>query len=286
MKISSTIILTLIQFLAFGQPNEWDIESIKKNKVKEVRIVFDVPKTNPEHPFMLWRQASFDRQGRVSESNCKHCLYQSHRPEGSFADLIQKYTYDNGRLVKIEEIGFDKSVVSIAYDTLRNRILETIVDDKGQRTSLEIKYLNESGRKILSWKIEFGGAYEFDDSVAQVFFDKTEWQYNKKESFTQIYNSDELVNMGSQIRKSDFLVLQTSFDIQEIEIIIKKTDLSFLKPWSRVRTEKNKDKIFEHNVERKTGTTYFLGKNGLIEKEEKPIADKLKTFIYQYSYYN
>lgn len=286
MKISSAIILTLIQFLALGQPNEWDIESIKRNKVKEVRIVVEVPKTNPAHPLMLWRQASFDTQGRLLESNCKHCLYQSHRPEGSIADLIRKYTYDNGRLAKIDEKGFEQSVVSIAYDTLKSRVLETTVDDKGQRTSLEIRYLDEKGRNLLAWKIEFGVGYEFDDSIAQVFFDKTEWQYHKQEFFTQTYNSDELVNMGSHISKNDFAIFQTSFDIDEIETIIKRTDLSFLKPWRRVRTQKNKDKIFQHNVDSKTGTTYFLGHTGLIEKEEKLIGDKLKTFIYQYSYYN
>lgn len=285
MKFLPTIIYIFIHFVVYGQPSEWDIESLKAKKVREVRIIIEVPKTNPEHPFMLWWQGSFGKDGKIIESNCKTCIGRTHHQVNS-TDLIKKYSYHQGRLAKIDKLGFEESVISYTYDTIKARILETTADKHGQRTSVAIEYLDKMGRRIQLWQIEFDRAYEFGDSVAQVFFDKTEWEYHNQESFTQTYNSDELVNMGSNISKSDFSIFQTSFDIDEIESIIKTTDLSFLKPWSRVRTEMNKDKIFQHNVDSKTGTTYFRGQSGLIEKEEKVIATKLMTFIYQYSYYN
>ena len=286
MKITFTIILTLLQILTFGQPNEWDTESIKKNKVKEIRVVVSVPKTNPEHPFMLWRKASFDNDGRLIESNCKHCLYQSHRPEASSADLIRKYTYNNDRVIRIDEMGFEESTVVFQYDTLGKKRLKITSDNKGERTSVAIDYFDDAGRIILVWEIEFAGAYSFGDSIAQVFFDKTEWTYKNSEIFEQTYNTEELVNLGSQIRKSDFAVFQTSFDIHELERILMKIDLSFLKPWSKVRIVKTRKKVFQHNMDSKTGTTFFLDKTGLILREEKEIANMMKTFIYQYDYYN
>ena len=214
MKFLSTIMLTLVHFVVFGQPGEWDIESIKANKVKEIRIAVEVPKTNPEHPFMLWWQGSFGRDGKIIESNCKHCIGRTHHRVNS-ADLIQKYYYDNGLLMKIDKLGFEESVITFTYDTIKDRIFEIITGNDGQRTSVAIQYLDKMGRKILLWRVEFDGAYEFGDSVAQVFFDKTEWQYQKQEFFTQKYNSDELVNMGSHIGKGDFSILQTSFEIDE-----------------------------------------------------------------------
>ena len=82
MKITATIVLTLVCFGLLGQPSEWDREVIVKNKVKDVLVYTRVPKTNPDYfkepiGLMLISETNFDKSGQVIRTNCKNCYYIS-----------------------------------------------------------------------------------------------------------------------------------------------------------------------------------------------------------------
>src|SRR6187549_2947593 len=155
MKITIILFLTLLQFCALGQPDRWDKEPIKRNRVQEVSIYVAVPKTNPEHPKMLWRQASFDSEGRLIESNCKGCYVETHRPGGWSADVIEKFSYEGNRLVKIDIMDFEKSTVHYYYNNEGDKRLKITTDKNGERTGTALEYLDKVGREILVYNIEF-----------------------------------------------------------------------------------------------------------------------------------
>jgi hypothetical protein len=283
MKLCFAFIAVLCQILAVAQPDEWDGETIKRNKVKGVAIVVERPNTRLDHPPRILQEFSFDEAGRVTNRRCKDCLIRFH-VEPPSADHRIDFTYVNGKLVRMDEVGFEKTATELHYDSVKNRVLKTTTDDKSERTSIALEYLDRNGRKILSWQIDFESAYEYDDGIGQVFFDKTEWTHTSTGTFRQTYLTEELVNTGSVINKTSFTVFQTSLNLDEIENTLKEIDLTFLKPRKPMQTEKNRIRIFEHMAGSDKGKSFYFDKNGLIVKEVRDIEKGQLTFLYQYVY--
>jgi hypothetical protein len=288
MKSTVTILLTLIQFCVLGQSSQWDKNVIKTNKVDQVSIYAKVPKTNPAHPLKLKKQFLFDNEGRITESICKDCTQQFHRADGKFsADVIEKYFYENGRILKIERKEFEESTDLFYYNKSGDRRLKVTTDNKGERVALELSHLDKEGRETLTYDIDFDVPYPFGDSVSQVFIDKSSTNYESDKVIRQTYNSDELVNMGRTVHTSTFKIFSSSILPAEIENTLAALDLSFLKPWNKEITEIATDKIQVKNGEtNKVKTTYTKDQNGLIVQGVEDMGTWTSESVYEYTYRN
>lgn len=288
MKSTVTILLTLIKFCVLGQSSQWDKNVIKANKVEQVSIYGKVPKTNPAHPLKLKKQLSFDNEGRVIESICKDCTQQFHRADGKFsADVIEKYSYENDKISKIEREEFEESTDLFYYSKSGDRRLKITTDKKGERVALELSHLDKEGREILTYNVDFDVPYPSGDSVSQIFISKSSTKYEPNKVIRQTYNSDELVNMGRTIHTSIFKIFNSSVVPSEIENTLNALDLSFLKPWNKEITEVTTDKIQTKNGEtNKVKTTYIKDKNGLIVQEIEDMGTWTRESAYEYTYRN
>jgi hypothetical protein len=286
MKFTVTISLLLFQVLAFGQPEQWDKDVIKANKIQEVNIFTQVPKTNPEHPLMLWRQASFDSAGRLFQSNCKGCYIQTHREGGWTADIMKKFSYENERLIRIDWKAFDNRTIHFHYDESGFKRLRVTFDKDNKRIGLALEYLDKELRETLIYDFNFEMAHTFDDSVSQVDIERTTYQYELGKVTKQTYHSDELVYMGRTIHRSVLDILSSSNDLGLVESTIQRLDLQFLKPWYQEITQTKADKIQTMGVTGDIRVTFYLDANGLIKKEEKLIGTRMREFEYHYKYRN
>lgn len=288
MKSTVTIILTLIQFCVLGQSSQWDKNVIKKNKVEQVSIYSKVPKTNPEHPLSLRNQFSFDSEGRIIESVCKGCTQQTHRQDGRFsADVIEKYSYENDKIIKIERIEFEESSDHFYYSKSGDKRLKITKDKKGERIALELSHLDKEGQETVTYNLDFDFPYPSGDSVSQVFITKSLTDYARNKVIRQAYNSDELVNMGQTVHTSTFKVFNSSIVPSEVESALNTLDQSFLKLWNKEITEITTDQIQIKNGETNAvKTTYTKDKNGLIVQETENMGKWTRELVYQYGYRN
>jgi hypothetical protein len=282
MKFTVAILLSLSQLLAFGQPEQWDIDVIKTNRVQEVEIFTQVPKTNPEYPLMLWRQASFDSTGRLVQSNCKRCYMQTHREGDWTSDIVQKFSYENARLTRIDWKAFDNRTILFHYADSGFKRLRITLDKNNQRIGLALEYLDKALRETLIYDFDFEMTHAVDDSASQVDISKTTYQYELGRVTKQTYHSDELVDMGRTIHRSVLDVLSTSNDLKLIETTIERLDLRFLKPWYQEATQTKADKIHTIGDNGDIKATFYLDTNGLIRKEEKLIGTRMREFEYHY----
>jgi hypothetical protein len=289
MKSTVTILLTLIQFSVLGQSSQWDKNVIKTNKVEQVSIYAKVPKTNPAHPLSLKKQFSFDNEGRIIESLCKDCTQQTHRQDGRFsADVVEKYSYENDKILKIQRIEFEESVDHFYYSKSGDRQLIVTTDKNGERTALELTCLDKEGRETLTYKLDFDSPYPYGDSVSQIFITKSATKYEPNKVIRQTYNSDELVNMGRTIHISTFNMLNSSIVPDEIERYLNALDQSFLKPlYKEEISETATHKIQIRHIETdKIKTTYVKDQNGLIVQEIEDMGNWTSESVYQYTYRN
>jgi hypothetical protein len=288
MKSTVTIILTLIQFCVLGQSIQWDKNVIKANKIGQVSIYAKVPKTNPAHPLMLEKQFSFDNEGRIVESLCKDCTMQTHRADGRFsADVIEKYSYENDKIVKIERMEFEASTDLFYYNKSGDRKLKVTTNKDGERVALELSHFDKEGREILTYDIDFDVPHPSGDSVSQIFIDKSSTKYESNKVIRQTYNSDELVNMGRTIHTSTFIIFNSSIVPAEIENALNTLDQSFLKPWNKEITEITTEKVKIINGETSAvKTTYTKDKNGLITQGTEDMGTWTSESVYQYAYRN
>jgi hypothetical protein len=198
MKFTVSIFLTLIQFGLLGQPSELDKDIIKKNKVRDVLVYTRVPKTNPDYfvepkGLMLISETNFDKEGKVTQSNCKNCYIVTHREEGCCADVIQKFFYKNDRLLRIDEIDFYKSTSLFFYDSVNNRRLVIGLDRNDERNKTKIEYFDNQGREITTIEIDFDNIWVKGDTVYQVFIRKTLIVTNGRQRRQRNWNEDSEV---------------------------------------------------------------------------------------------
>jgi hypothetical protein len=288
MKSTVTILLMLIQFCVLGQSSQWDNNVIKINKVDQVSIYAKVPKTNPAHPLKLKKQFAFDSEGRIVVSICKDCTQQFHRADGKFsADVIEKCSYENSKLLKIERKEFEESTDLFYYNKSGDRRLKVRTDNKGERVALALSHLDKQGRETLTYDVDFDVPYPSGDSVSQVFIDKSSTKYESDKIIRQTYNSSELVNMGRTVHISIFKIFNSSIVPAEIENTLSALDLTFLKPWNKEITEVATEKIQIKNGEtNKVKTTYIKDKNGLIVQEIEDMRTWTRESVYEYTYRN
>lgn len=284
MKIFTPFLLAIVQLQAIAQPSQWDEQAIQANKVKEASIFWQSPNPKTAKQLRLKYWVAFDNKGKVTESRCKWCVARTHIMPPS-ADVIQKFTYENGRLAKIASVDFDSTTVLFYYDQNYRR-LQITSDVSNNRIGVILDYLDKQERPTVSFDIDFENAYPEGDSVSVVFIYKTIIQYEDQKQTTKKYGTNELVNMGTTIPLTWFRVLQSSTDPAAIENAVNHLDLGFLTLYNTSITEKLNDRI--QVIDADTGTVnsvFYLGTNGLIVKEETQ-QDSHKSaseYVYQHA---
>jgi len=290
MKITATILLTLVCFGLLGQPSEWDREVIVKNKVKDVLVYTQVPKTNPDYfkepiGLMLISETNFDKSGQVIRTNCKNCYYISDTDGDCCSDVIEKFFYKNDRLIKVEAMDFHKSTSLYSYDTLNNRRLVIGLDRNDERNKTKIEYFDQQGREVWRIEIDFDNIWVKGDTVYQVFISKTFTTYNQQTKTTEEFGR----GFGSNIDRLEFEIFKNSQDIDEIEKAFKVLDLSHLESRSKLTTyydDKGREKKIVDAKDGTALTTYTRNKNGLIKGEEKRMPKFTFEYEYQYRLWN
>ncbi len=288
MKITATIVLTLVCFGLLGQPSEWDRKVIVKNKVKDVLVYARVPKTNSDYykepiGLMLISETTFDKSGQVAQTNCKNCYYVSHGD--CCPDVIQKFFYKNSRLIRVEEMDFHKSTLLYSYDTLNLRRLVIGLDRNDERNKTKIEHFDKQERQTWRIEIDFDNIWVKGDTVYQVFISKTFTTYNQQTKTTEEFGR----GFGSNIDRSIFETFKNSNDIDEIEKIFTALDLSFFESRSKLTTyydDKGREEKIVDERDGTTITTYTRNKNGLIKREEKRMTNDKFEYEYQYRLWN
>lgn len=228
MKFTLLIILTLIQFNVQGQLSQWTQETITKNKIVTVSVFQKVPKTNPEYynkpkGFMAISQTKFAPSGLVIEDVCKGCAICFHCDRQP-TDIVEKYYYDKGRLLKKEISRFEKSSLLFYYDTLEKRILEIGLDKNNERNSVKIKNLDNDGKEISGYEIDFENVLVREDSAIQIFLTKSNIEY-KEQSVTL---KEFSYGSGTNIDRISFEIFQNSFDFDVISKTFESLDYEHL----------------------------------------------------------
>ena len=285
MKITATIILTLVCFGLLGQPSEWDREVIAKNKVNEVLVYTRVPRTNPDYfkepkGLMLISETTFDKSGQVTQTNCKNCYIISDTDGACCADVIQKFIYNYDRLSRVEEMDFHKSTLLYSYDTLNYRRLVIGLDRNNERNKTKIEHFDNQGREIWTIEMDFDNIWVKGDTVFHIFIIKTVTTYNRLTKTTEEFGR----GFGSNIDRLRFETFKNSNDIDEIEKRFEVLGLSFLESQNKLTTYYDEKGREEKIVDEKDGTilaTYTRNKKGLIKKEEK----RMQKFTFEYEYH-
>ena len=184
MKITATLLMTLLQFPVMGQLNVWDKDAIIGNHIRTLNIYVLVPKTNPEHPLMLLQQYSFDSTGRVIKEVCKGCAGWIGGPR---TDVVQELIYEHDKLVKINRTGFEKETIYFSYE-INKRLAVTEIED-GERVGIKLEYLDSRARDILTYEAAFRNYYTIKDSVHQVNLSKEINTYDGQNIITEMYGS-------------------------------------------------------------------------------------------------
>ena len=284
MKYLFSILLVTIQFKVLGQPSDWDKAVLRKNKVKDVSVYARVPKTNPEHPLMLWRQFSFDSAGRVTRKNCRRCDVSMHN--GTF-DVIETFQYEKDHLVRIERQGRDKESIDFLYNNLGGKRVGVTKNEQGERIEVTLEYLDSLGRETLEYAITFANSYNAKDSVYQVHLSKREIKYGTETVTTETYGSHDFVDFGQAVHVLTFDYFKASNNVEEIEKVLLSMDLKLSNTGHRIITKRYKEKIEVKNS--KTGETvnvYYLDDKGLIKEEERLVGKRIQEFEYHYSVLN
>lgn len=235
---------------------------------------------------MLTKQFTFDSEGRISESTCKDCAVQMHRADGRLsADVVEKYYYENNRILKIERKDFEESTDQFYYSSSGDKRLKVTTDKNGERIALELSDLDKEGQEILTYNIDFDVPYPSGDSVSQIFIDKSLTDYQSNKVIRQTFRSDELVNMGRTIHVSTFKIFKSSFTPIEVENALASLHKNFLKLWSIEVTKSDTNKIQTKDKRtNKVKATYHKDSKGLITNSEEEYGDGTKELVYKYQY--
>jgi hypothetical protein len=290
MKYTVSIILTLIQFGAFGQLSQWTQKTVIKNKLKGVSVYTKVPKTNPayyEKPggLMPISEINFGRDGLVIDEICKDCSIRFHSDGPPSADEIDKYYFRKGRLVRIESMAFDKSTSMFYYDTLKKRRLIITLDKNEKRTDVRIELLNDDGKETATFGIDFDSIWTEGDSVYQIFLSKSISTYNGSTKTKKDFG----YGGGTNIDKIRFEVFRNSLDFDEISKTFESLNYEHLVLWNHLTTyydtNNNELKIIDEN-EGKPLREYKRDKNGLIETELIHFPKYTFEHLYKYKFWN
>jgi hypothetical protein len=287
MKFTVTIILTTIHFSLLGQPSwkkdfiEWDKEFIKENKLKEVLIYERIPKENPDYNkipkgLRLSLEATFDIEGQLSRSNCKNCIITSDTTKGQCcADVIKTFFYDKNKLIRIEQIDFEKSTFLYYYDSLNLRRLIIEFNKYNNRNTLTLEHFDKNGNEINTIGIDFEHTSIYKTITTYVKLTKTIEEFG-----VDIWRDSYYTNK--------FEIFKNSNDFNEIENTFKSLNLDSLKPQDKQLTYFNDKKRVLKEVDQDDGSirTFSYSKEGLIEKVETKMTKFTKIWEYSYRYWN
>jgi len=261
MKLHFLIFLLFQSLFIFSQEKRNE-EVMKRNKVEKVSNYMVVPKTNPDYltepvGLMLISEKFFNEDGKEIKSNCFNCAMAEN---SGFKDVNKTYFYDNDRLVKMNEIGFDTISVEYLYFEKQLKNIELKVNNKGNRIGLNFIELDKQGNELKRKEFSFESANELNDF--NVYYDLTKKTYSKNKI-------EETIQYRSfRISLEDLKIVKTSKDLSEIENTINNFEES-------IKSDRYKQ-----------FTTYLLdSKNALIEEITQCDSDKSRKDMIKY-YYN
>lgn len=255
------LILGLFHSLFVFSQEGWNQNVLKKNKVEKVSSYRVVPKTNPDYwtepvGLMLISEIFFNENGREIKSTCFNCAMASHSDS---KDIKKTYFYDNDRLVKMNEIGFDTINIEYLYFENQLKNIELKVNNKGDRIGLNIIELDKQGSELQRKEFDFDSANELNDFNVYCHLTKKIYSENKIEETIQ--------SKSFRISMEDLKIVKASKDLLEIEKAID----NFVKS---AKSDRYKD-----------FTTYFFDtKNTLKKKITRYDFDKSRKDMIKYNY--
>ena len=260
MKLHFLIFILFQSLFIFSQEKRNE-DVMKKNKVEKVSNYMVVPKTNPDYwtepiGLMLISEIFFNEDGKEIKSNCFNCAISS---DSGSNDIYKTYFYENDRLVKMNEIGFDTINVEYLYFEKQLKNIEFKVNNKGDRIGLNFIELDKQGNELKRKEFNFESANELNDF--NVYYDLTKKTYSKNKI-------EETIQYRSfRISLEDLKIVKTSKDLLEIENTINNFEKS-------IKSDRYKQ-----------FTTYLLGsKNTLMEEITRYDSDKSRKDMIKYNY--
>lgn len=279
MKITVTLLMTLLQLPLMGQLNVWDKDAITGNHIRTLNIYVPVPKTNPEHPLMLLQQYSFDSTGRVIKEVCKGCTGWV---GGSRTDVVHDLIYEHDKLVKINRTGLEKETIYFFYD-INKRIAITEIEN-GERVGIKLEYLDSRARDTLTYEAAFRNYYTIKDSVHQVNLKKEINTYDGQNIIIERYGSRDFIGFGQAIHTLAFTILYESKSPVEIEQALMSLNLQISQSGGqRLVRERNKERIQIKNKDTNEITAvYTLNEKGLVTEQQRVTGTDTLRFEYHY----
>jgi hypothetical protein len=288
--IVSILLMTLIQLSTFGQLSHWTQGAVIKNKLKLVLVYTKVPKTNPDYyieprGLMAISETKFDANGLVTEELCKSCAVRFHSDGAPNADVIQKYSYDKNRLIRIDKTSFDKSTSLFYYDTLKKRRLVIGLGKADERNEVKIEFYNNKNQEIETFEIDFKSIWDEGDSIYQVFLNKSMSTYKEITKTKKEFG----YGFGTNLDKKRFKVFKNSFDFDEISKTFESLNYDHLELWNHLTTyydsEGNELKVIDEK-DKKPIREYKRDKNGLIKTERIHFPKYTFEHLYKYKFWN
>lgn len=283
-------LLTIVAILLIGCDNQvlihpellsidYNVWTFYKNDLKTVKEFSRVPRTNRDSliepiGLSLRRELNFNKEGRLINSNCIDCSIRSHG-EPINLDFVTKYYYEDGRLIKFEELSFDTTTYTIRYENFKS--LTKGFKDKEQGY-VSVEQYDSVGRPIK--RIEFNFFYAYGrDQVNQVLLSKTTYLYDSETTYIGRFKPSDRTTLTSK----QFELLHSD-DFKKIESLANTYNLEYVDT-EVISVSKSGQPIYRemHNSTYLDATNYQYSDNGLLEVKINKFNGTSYVSEYQYS---